>query len=100
MQVAGTQLYMAPEVLIKKCDTKSDMFGAGLILIELLFNCARENHDDILFYARHDKFPEAFYNELEFALPVLKQLLALESCDRLSSNELLNIMRTNPDWVS
>ncbi len=99
IQVAGTFLYMAPEIGGRKYDAKVDMYSAGLILLELLYNCCGENHDDILILATRNRFPDAFDTELKlkFAQPVMQKLLSCVSSERPTSHEMLEILS---DWVS
>jgi serine/threonine protein kinase len=93
--VAGSPLYMAPETHTGLLDTKSDMYSAGLILIELLTNCS----DDVkgkLEYAKIDIFPKPFEEEVAFALPTVRNLLSEDPSVRPSSEDLLNIISK---WV-
>jgi serine/threonine protein kinase len=97
IQVAGTFLYMAPEMGGNNYDAKVDMYSAGLILLELLYNCCGKNHDDILIDAEHGRFPEAFNKELKFMQPLLQNLLSHRPSERPTSTEVLDILR---QWVS
>ena len=94
--VAGSPLYMAPESDTGFLDTKLDMYSAGLILIELLSNCS-ENVEGMLKNAKKGIFPKPFEEEVEFALPTVRNLLSEEPSVRHSSEGLLKIISK---WVS
>ena len=79
-------------------DPKSDIYSAGLILIELLFNCS-EDKDKILIDAKEFLFPEQFRNDNEFAVTTVEKVLSINLNDRLSSDEFLKTVCTDPDWV-
>ena len=95
---AGTLLYMAPEILSGRFDPKSDIYSAGLILLELLYNCSGDLQN-ILNNAKENQFPPPFENTMKFAVPTLKKMLSANVSDRPSSEELLQFLNTNPDWV-
>jgi serine/threonine protein kinase len=92
---AGANLYMAPESHAGILDTKSDMYSAGLLLIELLSNCS-DNVEEKLTNTKRNIFPKPFEKEVAFALPTVGNLLSEEPSVRPSSEDLLNIISK---WV-
>ena len=94
----GTMLYMAPEMLVRGFYPKSDIYSAGLILFELLNNCSGDL-ENILNNAKKNKFPPLFESTQNFAVKTLKKMLSINVNDRPSSEEVLQLLTTNPDWV-
>jgi serine/threonine protein kinase len=94
----GTMLYMTPEMISGQFDQKSDIYSAGLILLELLYNCSGDLQN-ILNNAKRNQFPPPFESTMKFAVPTLKKMLSFNVSDRPTSEELLQFLNTNPDWV-
>ena len=95
----GTLLYMAQEVMKGKSYINSDMYSAGLILMELLWKCSDEERGKVFTRATSKIFPPPFENELKFAVPTLEKLLSSNHKERPSSEELLKVLTEDPEWV-
>lgn len=83
----GTPLYAAPEQLKGFCDTKSDMFSLGLVLIELLVPFSTEmERVKVLTKVRSGYLPPM----IPFSIvPIVKDLTFTRPEDRPSATELI-----------
>ncbi|HHI79842.1 MAG TPA: serine/threonine protein kinase [Planctomycetes bacterium] len=98
----GTPYYMAPEMLRRKGDQRSDIYSLGVIFYECLTGTVPfegENEWEVL--KAHEERSVVFPSEVPEGLkPILRRMLAKDPQARVQDlGEVLDFLEGHPDWV-
>ncbi|KAK5645853.1 hypothetical protein RI129_004317 [Pyrocoelia pectoralis] len=92
----GTKLYAAPEQLAGKCDSKSDMYSLGIVLLEIVkpFSTDMERVRTITELRKNCISTDCLVTHAQFA-SVIKELMARCPSDRPDATTLMQKLRLN-----
>lgn len=97
----GLGLHRAPELIEKQPYTKkSDLYGLGIIFLEMLLSHIETAHERIITISNIKKgvFPDGWENKFETT--ILKKLLAESPHARPDTKELLELISTKVNMCS
>ncbi|KAG8034483.1 hypothetical protein G9C98_007559 [Cotesia typhae] len=96
----GTEMYAAPEQLNGSCDSKSDLYSLGIILVELIYPTTTFMElNDIMRSLKQGKIPDSLEEQYKKYAEVIIKLLIADPNERPSADDLLEEFETNKDFI-
>ncbi|XP_044595272.1 eukaryotic translation initiation factor 2-alpha kinase 1-like isoform X2 [Cotesia glomerata] len=96
----GTEMYAAPEQLNGSCDSKSDLYSFGIILVELIYPATTFMElNDIVRSLKQGKIPDSLDKQYKKYAEVIIKLLIADPNERPSADNLLQEFETNKDFI-
>lgn len=90
----GTSYYRAPEIDLEKYDNRVDIYSLGVIFFEMLYtmDTQMERHE-VLKALREGVFPTGFEAKYQIEAQFIRQMLATNPDERLSTENLLSALK-------